>query len=115
MYLGFLPAKKLASCSSKYTSYDMIPHIDGYILFYARVNVYQVNNDDIQDMKELHKVFESLVKAAKEKYSDTIILSALSVTMVDLIKEMSTDREHFLSAKDKFCRIMDIETKRFYG
>ena len=77
--------------------------------------MYQVNDDDIQDMAELHMVFESIVRAAKEKYPDTTILSALHITMVDLIKKISVDKEHFQSAKDKFCLIMDMETKRFYG
>ena len=77
--------------------------------------MYQVNDDDIQDMAELHKFFESIIKAAKEKYTVEIILAALHITMVDLIKEIATDKEHFLSAKDKFCMLIDMDAERFYG
>jgi hypothetical protein len=76
--------------------------------------MYQLNQDDLQDMVELHKIFTTLINAAKEKYSPTILISALNVSLVDLIHEVSEDKEHFLTCKDKFNLIIDIEAKRFY-
>ncbi len=77
--------------------------------------MYQVSDDDIQDLGELHIALESFIESIKDKYSDEIILAAVNIVMIDLIRGAATDKKHFLSCKQRFCTLVDMDAERFYG
>ncbi len=77
--------------------------------------MYQVSADEIQDIKEAHDKILEYIKSLKENYSYEVIGGALLMNFVEMIHAKSKDKEHFLSYKEQFCELMDLDANIFYG